>query len=172
MKTTSTILLSAFALAASTVLATAQDNNNQNRDRGGDRRGNYEDFQKRMNERLKASLKVTDEEWSVMQPLIEKVQTKQRDAMGSRFGGGRPRGDNNSGGASSGPARPGEAESNALRTAVENEGTSPEEIKAKLAAVRNQRQKAAGELAQAREELKKVVTVRQEATLVSMGLLE
>ena len=172
MKTTSTILLSAFALAASTILATAQDNNNpdRNRDRGGDRRGNYEDFQKRMNERLKASLKVTDEEWAVMQPLIEKVQTKQRDAMGSRFGGGRRGGDSNSG--NSGPTRPGEAESNALRTAVENEGTSPEEIKAKLAAVRNQRQKATAELTQAREELKKVVTVRQEATLVSMGILE
>jgi hypothetical protein len=92
--------------------------------------------------------------------------------MGSRFGGGRRPGDNNSGGNSSTPPRPGEAESTALRTALENEGASPDEIKGKLAAVRNQRQRATGELAQAREELKKVVTVRQEATLVSMGILE
>jgi transposase len=138
-----------------------------------------------MAERLKTSLKVSDEEWGVIQPLIEKVQAKQRDAMSSRFGGfggGRgPGGGNTTGGnaptagATSDPSRPeraGTAEREALRTALENESTSPETIKAKLAAVREVHKKSAAELAAAREELQKVLTVRQEATLVSYGILE
>jgi hypothetical protein len=59
-----------------------------------------------------------------------------------------------------------------LRTALENENSSPEELKAKLTAVREQRKKATAELEQAREELRKVLTMRQEAALVAMGILE
>src|SRR6266513_1974404 len=91
MKLTSTILFSALALAGSAVLAPAQDaaNPDPNARQGGRRGGNFnpEEFRQRMNERLKASLKVTDDEWAAIQPLIEKVQAKQRDAMGGRFGG-------------------------------------------------------------------------------------
>lgn len=152
---------------------------------GDDRRGNFEEFRQRMNERLKTSLQVTDEEWSVLQPLIEKVNEKQREAGGSRFGGfggggpgGTRRGPEGGTPATSGgdqgsrPERPGAAESQALRTALENESTSPEELKAKLTALREVRKKGTAELAAAREELRKVVSVRQEAVLVSMGTLE
>ena len=175
MKTTSRILLTALALTASAVLGNAQEN--QQRDRGD--RGNFnpEEFRQRMAERLKTALKVSDEEWGVISPLIEKVQTKQRDAMGGRFGGfgrggGDRGGDGNRGGGSGTSDRPGATESQALRTALESESTSPEDLKAKLAAVREVRKKGAAELAAARAELQKVVTVRQEAVLVSMGILE
>jgi Spy/CpxP family protein refolding chaperone len=178
MKTSKTLqILSAVILAASPIAAFAQDATPQ---RGGNR-GNFnpEEFRQRMNERLKASLKVTDEEWNVIQPLIEKVQTKQRDAMSGRFGGRGPggpggdrggdRGGNTQGNRSD---RPGAAESEALRTALENDSSTPEDLKAKLNAVREQRKKSAAELAAAREELRKVLTVRQEAALVSAGILE
>ncbi len=147
----------------------------------GDRRGgNPEDFRKRMQDRLKASLKVSDEEWAVIQPLVEKVQAKQREAGGGRggFGGGGRRG---GGGGQAGSAtdggqrnaqRGGSAESQALRTTLENENASPEEIQAKLSALRDSRKRAGEELAQAREELRKVLTVRQEASFVLMGMLE
>jgi Spy/CpxP family protein refolding chaperone len=175
MKLTSRILLTALTLTASAVLANAQENQaqGQGRQRGGDR-GNFnpEEFRQRMNDRLKTSLKVTDEEWAIIQPLIEKVQTAQRDAMGSRFGGGGrgPGGGGGEGGSTS--DRPGAAASQALRTALESDSTSPDELKAKLAAVREVRKKSAAELAAARASLEKVVTVRQEAVLVSMGILE
>jgi hypothetical protein len=55
---------------------------------------------------------------------------------------------------------------------LESESTSPETLKAKLAAVREIHAKATTELAAAREDLKKVLTVRQEALLVSYGILE
>jgi hypothetical protein len=175
MKLTTKLFLPVVALMATAVFASAQDDNNRG------------DFRQRMAERLKSSLKVTDEEWTVLQPLIEKVQTKQRDSMMGRFsgfGGRRGGGDGGSGGGGSttgggdrgrgdrGGDRAGSAESQALRTALESEGTSNDDIKAKLAALREAQKKSAAELAAARDELRKVVTVRQEAVLVTMGILE
>ena len=130
-----------------------------------------------MADRMKTMLKVSDEEWSVIQPLVEKVQAKQRETMAGRFGGfggrgGRGGPGRDRDGASSASARPGATEAEALRTAVENENTSPDELKAKLTAVREQRKKSEAELEATREELRKVLTVRQEAALVSMGVLE
>ena len=183
MKSKPTILLTALALAASTILANAQapaapadgNNNNGGRQRGqGGPGGNFADFQARMNDRLKTSLKVTDEEWNVLKPLVEKVQTAQRDAGAGRGFGGGGRGPGGGGTDPNAPAdtRPGAAESAALRTALESDSTSADDIKAKLTAVREVRKKGAASLAVAREDLKKVVTVRQEAVLVSMGMLE
>ena len=125
MKLTSTILFSALALAGSAVLAPAQDaaNPDPNARQGGRRGGNFnpEEFRQRMNERLKASLKVTDDEWAAIQPLIEKVQAKQRDAMGGRFGGfgrgpGGPGGPGGGGGGG-GTSRPGRVLPRATRYA-------------------------------------------------------
>ncbi len=194
MKTTPTILLSAIALAASAVLSFAQNAQPPNPADGGGRGnrgdrgpgGTPEEFRARMAERLKTSLKVTDDEWGILQPLIEKVTTKQRDAMSGRFGGfggrggGGPGGDRgpggggggNTGGGAPGGDRPGAAESQALRDALEKDGTSAADIAAKLTAVREQRKKAAAELTAARADLQKVVTARQEAVLFSMGILE
>ena len=173
MKKTPTILLSAIALTASAFLATAQDNPPG----GGRPGGTPEEFRARMAERIKTSLKVTDDEWTVLQPLIEKVTTKQREAMSGRFGGfggrgGGPGGGGGDRGGNGGGDRAGSAESQALRDALEKDGTSPEDIKAKLNAVRESRKKATVELAAARAELQKVVSVRQEAVLFSMGFLE
>ena len=178
MKSKPTILLSALALAASTILATAQTpaapaattppaDAGGGRGRGG-QGGNFQDFMQRMNDRMKEALKVTDEEWTVLKPLIEKVQTAQREAGAGRGFGGRGGGGDNQ------PAdtRPGAAESAALRAALDSTSTSADDLKAKLAAVRAVRKKGAADLAVAREDLKKVVTVRQEAVLVSMGILE
>ncbi len=192
MKTKSSLFLSALALTASAVLSIAQDApaptpapaSSPAADNGGGRtgrggRGNFEEFRQRMEERLKTSLKATNEEWAVIQPLMEKVQSKQREAMGGRFGGfpgGRRGGGEASadkpGAGGEHAMRGGSAESQALRTTLENESASPDEIKAKLAAVREQRKKAADELTQARADLSKVLTVRQEAVLVSAGILE
>ena len=189
MKTKPTILLSAIALAASAVLSIAQDapppspGDGGGRGNRGDRGpgGTPEEFRARMAERLKTSLKVTDDEWGILQPLIEKVTTKQRDAMSGRFGGFGGRGGDrgpggggggNTGGGAPGGDRPGAAESQALRDALEKDGTSAADIAAKLTAVREQRKKAAAELTAARADLQKVVTARQEAVLFSMGILE
>ena len=148
-----------------------------------------EAFRQRMNERLKSALKVSDDEWSIIQPLLEKVQQKQRQVMSSRtagmFGGerraNRPQDANNNGNNNPNatnpnanrprPERPSVAEIEALKTTVENESSSSDEIKAKLEAVRALRKKAEAELEASSEELRKVLTLRQEAVLVMMGIL-
>jgi len=134
---------------------------------GGDR---AEQFRQRMNEFLKTALKASDDEWSIIQPLLEKVQTKQRETIMGRFNfpGSRRGGGDRSGR----PDRPASPEADALKAALEAEGTLPADIKARLEAVRAARKKALAELDQAREDLRKVLTQRQEATLVMVGILE
>jgi Spy/CpxP family protein refolding chaperone len=140
--------------------------------RGGPTAAQIEEYRKRFEEGTKTALKATDEEWTVLKPLIENVNTKLREARTSSFGRG---GGSTSGGGSTGGSetpRPGQAESQALKDALASDATSVEDIKAKLTALRNARKGAQAALAQAREELRKVLTVRQEAALVNMGLLE
>ncbi len=163
---------------------------------GGDRR---EEFRQRMEERLKGQLKASDDEWTVIQPLVEKVYEKQRAAGGfggpggpGGPGGGRrnPEGGNNpapqqaadnngQGGGNryqrregGGGPRGGTPETQALRAALENDNTTVADIKTKLQAVRDQRKQAANELAQSRDDLRKVLNMRQEALLVMYGLLD
>ena len=165
---------------------------------GGAPAGNHEDrmeqFRQRMNERIKTQLKASDDEWAVIQPLLEKVQVKMRETMESRFrgmgggpggpGGPRRGGDNNHGGGDNHgpttadashprpPARPGSAESQALMETLQNDNATTNDIKVKLEALREQRKKSEAELTQTREDLKKVLTLRQEAIMVSMGMLD
>jgi Spy/CpxP family protein refolding chaperone len=168
MKLITTLALSMVALSAVSVSAFAQgannNNNNNNNNRGN--RGNFNpgDF----TQRIKTSLKATDEEWTVLQPLVENVMAKQRDASG--FGGGRGRGPG--GGGDNAPTTPAAKASQDLRDLLDKDSATPEEIKAKLAAVRDTKKKAQAELTQAREELRKGLTLRQEAYFVSRGLLE
>lgn len=166
--------------------------------------GGNPNFYQRMNDRLKTALQASDDEWAIIQPLLEKVQTAQRATMAGRFGGfggGRRGGFGGNGGGNGGngggyggngggngpnggnggqgggtqgnrPARFDSPEAEALRTALASDSTSPDEIKAKLQALRDARKKAAGDLEQARQDLTKVLTLRQEATLVQMGILD
>ncbi len=58
-----------------------------------------------------------------------------------------------------------------LRTVLENKDAKPDEIKAKLTALREAREKAKEELAKAQQGLRQGLNLRQEAQLVLMGLL-
>ena len=59
-----------------------------------------------------------------------------------------------------------------LRTALENKDTAADEIAKKLASLREARDKARADLLATQKELKEVLTQRQEAVLVTMGMLE
>ena len=157
---------------------------NQGGGRGN--RGNFDpaQFQQRVNDRIKQALKATDDEWAVIQPLLQKVQEDQRAAGGRGMGGFGRRGQGGPGGEQGGnqnaqggnnnrpPLGGGSPEAEALAAALQNDSTSPDEIKAKLTALRDARKKAQASLETDRAELAKVLTARQEATLVLMGVLE
>ncbi len=124
-----------------------------------------------MMDRLKEQLAAKDDEWKVIQPLLEKVMTAQRDSRGGFFGGGGRRGGGNAAAATT-PETPVAKAAADLRTTLENKDAKAEDILAKLKALREARAKAREELTKAQEELKKVLTQFQEATLVVNMILE
>lgn len=146
---------------------------------GGDMRT---EFRQRMNDRIKESLAATDDEWKVIQPRLEKVQTlsmqtRMGGMMGGMMGGRGGRGGEGGGpgaGAQTNPAQQNEVTKAAqeLRTALEDKGTGNETIKVKVEALRKAREKAKEELTKAQKELREILTARQEAQLIVWGLLD
>lgn len=140
-------------------------------------------FMERILERLRENLGASAEEWSVLKPMIAKITEKQsamrrtgRGGFGA-FGGGRGgRGGDNDGdrrGREDRRSRGDEdsgSNADSLREAVESGDTN--KIKKELASYRAVQKKRAVELKKAREELREVVTLKQEATLVLWGLLD
>lgn len=138
-------------------------------------------FMERILERLRENLGASVEEWSVLKPMIVTITEKQsamRRAAGrggfGAFGGGRGGRGGDSDGDRRGRDRRGDDDSasntNRLREAVESGDAN--KIKKELAAYRASQKKRAAELKKAREELRKVVTLKQEAALVLWGLLD
>jgi peptidoglycan hydrolase CwlO-like protein len=137
-------------------------------ERGGDR-GNW---QERMAGFMKEQLAVNDEEWKVLQPKLQKVMEARRDAGGFGFFGSRGRGPGGGDRGSDQPQSAAQKASTELRTTLDNKEAKPEEIAAKLKALREAREKAKADLTAAQKELKEVLTQRQEAVLVMMGQLD
>jgi len=152
-------------------------------------RGNadIEQFRQRMMERYREELEVkSDDEWKVIQGRIEKVVEARREVGlggpmgGMAFGRGGRRGgdgpDQQSGGNGQGGRRAfgggtPSPEAEALQKAVESKA-SADELKAKLAQYREARKEKQAKLEKAQDELRKLFSVRQEASAVLMGLLQ
>jgi hypothetical protein len=166
-----------------------------------------------MLQRIKDELKASDDEWTVIQPLLQTVMDKQRDSQMDRFSGMssfmgsmfRSRSSHSDDASKSSTTAPsGDSgkkddsksdrkdrgdrsdrasrysqmqmtstpESDGLKKALESEETTNDELNEKLNALRDSREKRVDELKRSREDLRKVLTVRQEAQLVMMGILE
>ena len=95
---------------------------------------------------LKEQLGVNDEEWSVLKPALEKLTTR--------------------------PEQPATDPVDDLRKVLENKEATAEEIKAKVTAVRDQHTKRDADRKAAREAVRELVTPRQEAILITQGLLD
>jgi hypothetical protein len=115
--------------------------------------------QRRVIEDFKERLGVSDKEWPVVKPRIEKVYnlTHPLPQMGA---------------GSEWPKTEVERRSSELRDLLRSEGGATDKIKAGLAAFRAAKQKAAQELVAAKQDLRQVMTLRQEAELVLSGLLD
>ena len=147
-----------------------------------------EERQKRYDERMKKAFQMTDIEWLTLDQKIQKVQAIQREIdmasgsnPGARFGQGAFGGMGGMGNAMD-PNAPGPAfqepqtESGKamqeLQTTLNDQDATPEQITAKLQALRDARAKLPEELAAARADLLKGLTPRQEAQLVVMGVIQ
>ncbi len=170
-----------FALAGTALLVALGTSTavGQPQDQGGGRRGGFggdpAQFQQRMMERTKETLEITDDnEWKAIQPLVQKVMDARMQVMRSGMGFRpfrRDRGDQGQGGQQQrrfGP--PPSPEEEALQKAVDAKA-SKAELKAAIAKYQEARKAKQTELEQAQENLRKVLTARQEALATLNGLL-
>ncbi len=138
---------------------------------GGRQRMDPAQMRERMMTQLKEALGATDEEWTALQPKVDKVMTAQQASRGGGFGGfGGGRG--GAAPADNAPQSPVASASKDLQDVLGNKDSTPEQIKVKLQALRDARTKAHTDLVAAQAELKEVLTARQEAVLVARGMLE
>ena len=146
---------------------------------GGRQRMDPAQMRQRMMDAFKERMGATDEEWGVIEPKLTKVMEAQRDTRaggggGMWGGGGRGQRGGNRGGDNADQQQPQTPVAKAgadLQATLENEKASPDEIKTKLQAVRDAREKAEKDLQAAQKDLKDVLTQRQEAMLVLAGML-
>jgi hypothetical protein len=133
-------------------------------------RPDFAQMRKMFEDRMKQQLEVTDEQWTALQPKIEKVQQLQRDAQGrGMFGFGRGPG---SPGGQDQQLSPVQEKVKALQDAVASPDATPDDVKAKLDALRQAKAKAREELAKAQDDLRSVINLKQEAVFVVMGMLD
>jgi hypothetical protein len=159
-------------------------------------------FQKRMQEQVRKNLDITnDEDWAAVQPLVQKVMDARRQARegggpgmfgpgpggpGGFGGPGGPPPDGGPGGPGGGPpdggpdgpggpggpfGPPQSAERQALQKAIADRAPSTQ-VKEALASYRASRQEKQAQLEAAQANLKSVLTGRQEAAAVLMGLVQ
>lgn len=139
----------------------------------GGGRGNFDPaaMQQRMLDRTKEQFGSTDEEWKAIEPLVKKVNEARVASMVGMFGGRGGRGGAGGGGGRGGFGGEPSAESTALTEAVEKDAPK-EDLKAKMAAFRKAKAAKEAELKTAQDNLKKVLTTKQEAIALQMGLVQ
>lgn len=175
--------VSAFSVGVFAQNAAPNDQNGGRRQRGGDNanggdnggkggRGNFDPAQ--MQERLREQFGVTDDaEWTLISERLTKLSEIRRSAGGGmgRGGpggpGGGPGGPSSRGGRG-GPS--GNPEQDSLRAAI-TEKLPDAEVKSRLERLREVRKQNEAKVAKAQEELRAVLSVRQEAVAVMFGLL-
>jgi len=188
MKKMLTMLAVAAALCVSATSlfaqAQAQDNSGGNggrRNRGGPGGGNFDpaQFQQRMMDNIKDRLGVTnDTDWDALEPLVQKVMDARRDAapqfgrggFGRRGGNGGDNGGGNGGGGNNPFARPPNPDAEALQQALDANAPSAQ-VNTLLTKYRASQKDKEAKLATAQSNLQKVLTPKQEAQAVLLGLL-
>ena len=168
----------ALCLSAGTLLAQDNSNSNSNASGGQGRRGGGGNFdpaqrQQRMMDDFRDQLAFTNAtDWAAVQPLVQKVFDARRDVgfpgmgMMRRGGGG---GDQAQGGRRGFFGAP-SPEADALQKAIDSNAPAAQ-VKALLEKYRAARKDKEAKLAQAQEDLRKVLTARQEAQAALFGLL-
>jgi hypothetical protein len=118
--------------------------------------------------RIKQQLEVSDDDWTAMMPIVQKVLTAQSQL--SQGGQGRG-GGGFFGGFFSGQSNDLATATSDLRAAVQDTNTDSQHLATKLAAWRAAYAKASDDLIAAQRDLISLLTPRQEAILSTQGLL-
>ena len=167
-------LLVVTAVFASVTVDISAQERDRDRERGnrerGERgnRGNFDRSQimERIMERYRENLGISVAEWKVVQPKVQAVMDNRisgASGMMSFFGGRGSRG--------RGDSSTEKTPTSELRELLEKENPAKGEIKAKLAAYRADRKAREAKLKKAQEDLRQLLTLKQEAQAVLSGLL-
>ena len=168
------VVTAVFASVTVDVSAQERDRNRDRGERGGDRGGRGGDrggfdrsqFMERIMDRYRENLGFSVAEWKVVQPKVQAVMDNRisgTSGMMSFFGGRGSRG--------RGDSSTEKTPTSELRDLLEKDAPSKEEIKAKLAAYRADRKAREAKLNKAQEDLRQLLTLKQEAQAVLSGLL-
>jgi hypothetical protein len=143
---------------------------------GGGGGGNFDpaQFQQRMLDNIKDRLGFTnDTDWSAVEPLVSKVMDARRDTMAGGFGRGGRRGGNGGGGGGGGGGAFGgqpDPDRDALQQALDSNAPAAQ-VKTLLDKYRAAQKAKQAKLESAQADLKKVLSQKQEAEAVMLGLL-
>ncbi len=142
---------------------------------------NPEQMRERMLTRVREEMDVKDDaDWKPIADRVTKVMEARREVGGNgmgmmfrRRGGDNQDGGPGGGGPGGGGGRFGQpsAEAEALQKALESK-LSNDEVKSRLAKYRDAQKAKRDALTKAQEDLRKVLTMRQEAAAVMLGLLD
>ena len=151
---------------------------------GGGGGGNFDpaQMQQRIMDNAREQLGLTnDTDWNAIQPLVQKVMDARRDTMGGGMGrllgrGNRGGNNNNANANNNGGRRGGfggtpSPEAEALQKAVDDNAPTAQ-VKAALAKYHASQKDKQAKLVQAQENLRKVLTIKQEAQAALLGLVE
>ncbi len=141
--------------------------------------GDPAQMQKMMEQRLKETLELNDEEWSVIGPKVMKVFELSMSSRGNpgrmmmgRPGMQPPNSNRRRGGMPGMQESPVDTAMQELQTLLEKKDASVDDIKAKVIKIRKAKEKVQQENTSAQKELRELLTVKQEATLIAMGMLD
>jgi hypothetical protein len=176
---TACALAATLAISANSLLA--QDNGNStpgapgNGAPGGGQRRAWDpaQIQQRMLDRIQDQLGFTnDTDWDAVKPLVQKVMDARRDVLSGQmrgmFGGGRNRGGQGGpGGGMFGQTSP---EQDALQKAIDDDAPTAQ-IKDLLAKYKEVQKAKQAKLEAAQDDLKAVLTTKQEAQAYLLGLV-
>jgi hypothetical protein len=131
-------------------------------------------MQQRMMERIREELDFTDEtEWKAIQPLVQKVFDNRVSGvagMGRLMGPGRRGGNDQGGGGRRGGLGGSTPEADALQKTIDDNAPAAQ-IKDALAKHKAAQKAKQEKLEAAQNDLRKVLTVKQEAAATLLGLL-
>jgi hypothetical protein len=125
-------------------------------------------------EDVKKQIDARDEEWKVIGPKLQKVITARQVLTTDSRPAGGPGGMPFGGGAATGPVASNvvsQAQAD-LKTTLSDSKHTATDVEEKVAAVRKAREKAQADLDTAQQELRLLLTVQQQAVLVSLGYLD
>lgn len=143
--------------------------------------GDPAQMQQMLADMFKEILEVSDDEWTVIGPKVIKVMSFsfQQRGIPMRMLGNRPGMQGRQERANperktnfTFPGSGGNTSMDDLQKVLDNKNSSADEIKMAVNKVREARQKAEQEKAAAQKELRELLTVRQEAVLISMQILD